>query len=157
MGVEFLLSSIHQRVVRRTHLARPCWRLTSVLKVGKSCRGSGSRPGDAAVASGSHIISQGSRDKAVPELFAQRASALIPQSKVNMVDSGHFIPLNNPEVVAELLRFLRGSRGCVAQGDALSGGRGGGWQEAGGWLTCLDDERTVWSLWGPKRGHRGRP
>lgn len=53
------------------------------------------------------LIFQGSRDTAVPELFAQRASALIPQSKVVMVDSGHFIPLNNPEVVAnELLSFF---------------------------------------------------
>ena len=53
------------------------------------------------------LIFQGSRDKAVPERFAQRACALIPQSKVIMVDSGHFIPLNNPDVVAtELLRFF---------------------------------------------------
>ena len=53
------------------------------------------------------LIFQGSHDKAVPELFAHRASALIPGSKVVMVDSGHFIPLNNPEVVAaELLSFF---------------------------------------------------
>ena len=53
------------------------------------------------------LIFQGSRDNAVPERFAHRASALIPRSKVVMVDSGHFIPLNNPEVVAaELLRFF---------------------------------------------------
>ena len=54
------------------------------------------------------LIFQGSHDTAVPELFALRASALIPRSKVVMVDSGHFIPLNNPEVVAtELLSFFR--------------------------------------------------
>jgi pimeloyl-ACP methyl ester carboxylesterase len=53
------------------------------------------------------IIFQGSRDNAVPKAFAHRASALIPQSEVVMVDSGHFIPLNNPTVVAkELLRFF---------------------------------------------------
>jgi len=35
---------------------------------------------------------------------------LITQSKVVMVDSGHFIPLNNPQVVAtELLRFFEGA------------------------------------------------
>jgi pimeloyl-ACP methyl ester carboxylesterase len=56
------------------------------------------------------IIFHGSRDKAVPEWFAQRASTLIPQSEVITVDSGHFIPLNNPEVVAaELLRFFEGA------------------------------------------------
>ena len=56
------------------------------------------------------LIFQGSHDKAIPEIFARRASALIPQSKVIMVDSGHFIPLNNPEVVAaELLSFFEGT------------------------------------------------
>ena len=53
------------------------------------------------------LIFQGSRDRAIPQGFAQRASALIPQSEVVMVDSGHFIPLHSPEVVAaELLRFF---------------------------------------------------
>jgi pimeloyl-ACP methyl ester carboxylesterase len=56
------------------------------------------------------LILQASRDKAIPEGFAQRASTLIPCSKVVTVDSGHFIPLNNPEVVAaELLSFFAGS------------------------------------------------
>ncbi len=56
------------------------------------------------------IIFQGSRDQAVPERFAQRASALIPRSKVVTVDAGHFIPLNNPEVVAtELRSFFAGA------------------------------------------------
>ncbi len=56
------------------------------------------------------LIFQGSRDQAIPESFAHRASALIPQSKVVMVDSGHFIPLNNPGAVAsELLQFFAGA------------------------------------------------
>jgi pimeloyl-ACP methyl ester carboxylesterase len=56
------------------------------------------------------LIFQGSRDQAIPETFAHRASALIPQSKVVMVDSGHFIPLNNPGAVAsELLQFFAGA------------------------------------------------
>lgn len=56
------------------------------------------------------LIFQGSRDPAIPQNFAQRASALIPQSKVITVDSGHFIPLNNPNVVAtELLSFFQGA------------------------------------------------
>jgi pimeloyl-ACP methyl ester carboxylesterase len=53
------------------------------------------------------LIFQGAHDVAVPALFAHRASALIPRSRVVMVDAGHFIPLNNPEVVAaELLTFF---------------------------------------------------
>src|SRR6185437_8292038 len=54
------------------------------------------------------IIFQGSRDPAIPQHFAQRASAPIPQSKVITVDSGHFIPLNSPNVVAtEQLSFFQ--------------------------------------------------
>ncbi len=47
---------------------------------------------------------------AVPEMFVRRGSALILQSKIIMVDSGQFNPLNTPEVVAtELLRFFAGA------------------------------------------------
>lgn len=61
------------------------------------------------------LIFRGARDIAVPALFARRASALIPQSKVLVVDSGHFIPLSNPEMVAtELRQFFEGAAGAVA-------------------------------------------
>jgi pimeloyl-ACP methyl ester carboxylesterase len=53
------------------------------------------------------LIFHGSQDTAIPQSFAQRASALIPQSKVLVVDSGHFIPLTKPDTVAaELCRFF---------------------------------------------------
>jgi pimeloyl-ACP methyl ester carboxylesterase len=53
------------------------------------------------------LILQGSREQAVPEKFAWRASGLIPRSRVVKVDSGHLIPLSRPDVVAsELLRFF---------------------------------------------------
>jgi pimeloyl-ACP methyl ester carboxylesterase len=56
------------------------------------------------------LIFQGSHDKAVPKQFAQRGRALVPQSKVVMVDSRHFIPVDNADVVAaELLRFFGGA------------------------------------------------
>jgi pimeloyl-ACP methyl ester carboxylesterase len=82
------------------------WRLMSVLRFGDPSEVLASIPAMLPQLLVPTLIFQGSRDKAVPEIFARRASALIPQSKVFMVDSGHFIPLNNPEVVAaELLRF----------------------------------------------------
>jgi len=53
------------------------------------------------------LIFHGAHDKAVPQLFAERASALIPQSRMLVVDSGHFIPLSNPEMAAaEMCSFL---------------------------------------------------
>jgi len=56
------------------------------------------------------LIFHGAQDTAVPQSFAQRASSLIPQSKVLVVDSGHFIPLTRPEIVAsELNRFFKSS------------------------------------------------
>jgi pimeloyl-ACP methyl ester carboxylesterase len=86
------------------------WRLMSVLRFGDPAKVLGSIPAMLPQLLIPTLIVQGSHDKAIPEMFARRASALIPQSKVIMVDSGHFIPLNNPEVVAaELLSFFEGA------------------------------------------------
>lgn len=86
------------------------WRLMSILRWGNPAEVLASIPAMLSQLTVPTLIFQGSRDKAVPERFAQRACALIPQSKVVMVDSGHFIPLNNPDVVAaELLRFFGGA------------------------------------------------
>jgi pimeloyl-ACP methyl ester carboxylesterase len=86
------------------------WRLMSVLRFGDPAEVLASIPSMLPQLPMPALIVQGTRDKAIPEIFARRASALIPQSKVIMVDSGHFIPLNNPEVVAtELLSFFGGT------------------------------------------------
>jgi len=86
------------------------WRLMSILRWGNPAEVLASMPAMLPQLKVPTLIFQGSRDKAVPEQFAQRACALIPGSKVITVDSGHFIPLNNPEVVAaELLSFFGGT------------------------------------------------
>jgi pimeloyl-ACP methyl ester carboxylesterase len=86
------------------------WRLMSVLRFGDPAEVLASIPSMLPQLPMPTLIFHGTRDKAIPEIFARRASALIPQSKVIMVDSGHFIPLNNPEVVAtELLSFFEGT------------------------------------------------
>jgi pimeloyl-ACP methyl ester carboxylesterase len=83
------------------------WRLMSILRFGDPADVLASIPAMLPQLRIPTIIFQGSHDPAIPEAFARRASALIPHSKVIMVDSGHFIPLNNPQVVAaELLRFF---------------------------------------------------
>jgi pimeloyl-ACP methyl ester carboxylesterase len=83
------------------------WRLMSVLRWGNPEEVLSSLPAMLPQLRIPTLIFQGSRDQAVPREFAQRASALIPRSRIVMVDSGHFIPLNNPDVVAEeLLRFF---------------------------------------------------
>jgi pimeloyl-ACP methyl ester carboxylesterase len=86
------------------------WRLMSVLRFGDPADVLASIPAMLPQLLIPTLIFQGSRDTAIPETFARRASSLIPQSKVVMVDSGHFIPLNNPDVVAaELLSFFGGT------------------------------------------------
>lgn len=83
------------------------WRMMSMLRWGNPEEVLAAIPDMLPQLSIPTLIFQGSHDRAVPELFAHRASALIPGSKVVIVDSGHFIPLNNPEVVAaELLSFF---------------------------------------------------
>ena len=49
------------------------------------------------------LIFHGSRDVAIPEAFARRASNLIPNASMVTLDSGHFIPLNQPAPVATQL------------------------------------------------------
>lgn len=84
------------------------WRLMSVLRFGDPAKVLASIPAMLPQLMIPTLIFQGSRDPAIPKTFAQRASELIPHSKVITVDSGHFIPLNNPEVVAaELLDFFQ--------------------------------------------------
>src|ERR1700722_3826783 len=86
------------------------WKLMSVLRFGDPADVLASIPAMLPQLLIPTLIFQGSRDRTIPEMFARRACALIPQSKVIMVDSGHFIPLNNPEVVAgELLQFFEGA------------------------------------------------
>jgi pimeloyl-ACP methyl ester carboxylesterase len=86
------------------------WRLMSVLRFGDPAEVLASIPQMLPQLLVPTLIFHGSRDKAIPEGFAQRASDLIPQSRVVTVDSGHFIPLNNPAVVAaELLTFFGGA------------------------------------------------
>jgi len=53
------------------------------------------------------LIFHGSRDVAIPEVFARRVSSLMPNATMVMVDSGHFIPLQQAEsVAASLARFF---------------------------------------------------
>jgi pimeloyl-ACP methyl ester carboxylesterase len=66
------------------------------------------------------LIFHGSHDPAIPEAFARRASELIPNASMVTLDSGHFIPLNQPERVATKLAgffdrhsFIQGEVACA--------------------------------------------
>lgn len=49
------------------------------------------------------LVMHGRRDPAVPASFARRASTLRPNARLLTLDSGHFLPLNQPEAVASSL------------------------------------------------------
>jgi pimeloyl-ACP methyl ester carboxylesterase len=49
------------------------------------------------------LIFHGAQDIAIPEGFARRASELIPNASLVKLDSGHFIPLDQPGPVAARL------------------------------------------------------
>jgi pimeloyl-ACP methyl ester carboxylesterase len=46
------------------------------------------------------LIFHGTQDVAIPEAFALRASTLMPNASMVTLESGHFIPLHQPEPVA---------------------------------------------------------
>jgi pimeloyl-ACP methyl ester carboxylesterase len=89
---------------------RGAWRFMSVMRYGNPAVLLEAVPGMLPHLAVPTLIFHGAQDTAVPQSFAQRASSLIPQSKVLVVDSGHFIPLTRPEIVAsELNRFFKSS------------------------------------------------
>jgi pimeloyl-ACP methyl ester carboxylesterase len=89
---------------------RGAWRFMSVMRYGNPAVLLEAVPGMLPHLAAPTLIFHGAQDTAVPQSFAHRASALIPQSKVLVVDSGHFIPLTRPEIVAsELHRFFQPS------------------------------------------------
>jgi pimeloyl-ACP methyl ester carboxylesterase len=66
------------------------------------------------------LVFHGRRDGAIPTRFAERAAATIPDARLLLFDSGHFLPLNLPDVVADHLeRFFADER--RDDGPALSG------------------------------------
>jgi pimeloyl-ACP methyl ester carboxylesterase len=88
------------------------WRLMSVLRWGNPVEVLAAIPAMLPQLRMPTIIFQGLHDPALPRTFAERADTLIPNCKLVMVDAGHFIPLNNPDVVtAELVRFFEEAKG----------------------------------------------
>lgn len=83
------------------------WRLMSLLRWGNPIEVLASIPNLLPELLVPTLIMHGSQDPAVPEQFALRASKLIPNSKIILLNSGHFLPMNEPTAIAdELLSFF---------------------------------------------------
>ena len=89
---------------------RGAWRLMSVLRFGDPAYVLGAVPAMLPELSVPTLICHGASDRAIPHLFAERAASLIPGSRVVIFDSGHYLPLNRPEVLAHEMRKFFGQR-----------------------------------------------
>jgi pimeloyl-ACP methyl ester carboxylesterase len=79
------------------------WTFMRVLRWGKPSKVLADVPGFLPELAMPTLIFHGAQDVAIPETFARRASELIPNASLVKLDSGHFIPLNQPEPVATRL------------------------------------------------------
>jgi len=91
---------------------RGSWRLMFLLRWGRPAAVLASIPDLLPGISAPTLVFHGSKDPAVPEAFARRACDLIPNSELVLLDSGHFLPANEPAAVAEALgHFFRSDEG----------------------------------------------
>jgi len=104
---------------------RGAWRLMSVMRWGNPAKVLASIPSVLPELRQPTLIFHGSEDPAVPEAFARRAAALIPDSEVVVLDSGHFFPMRESGLVAEeLLRFFDSHKALNVQSVAEGAGVG---------------------------------
>ncbi|HEV2710261.1 MAG TPA: alpha/beta hydrolase [Edaphobacter sp.] len=83
------------------------WRLMSLLRWGKPAEVLAAIPTLLPELLMPTLIFHGALDPAVPAKFAMRASGLIPDSEMVLTNSGHFLPMNEPAVIADrLLNFF---------------------------------------------------
>lgn len=86
---------------------RGAWRLMALLRWGDPAAVLALVPAMLPQLLAPTLIFHGSKDPAVPPDFARRAAGLIPNARVILLESGHFLPMNEPEIIAkELHRFL---------------------------------------------------
>jgi pimeloyl-ACP methyl ester carboxylesterase len=85
------------------------WEFMRVLRWGKPSSVLAEVPGFLPSLTMPTLIFQGARDPAIPAAFARRASELIPNASMITLDTGHFIPLSQPEPVAARLAGFFGN------------------------------------------------
>jgi len=86
------------------------WRFMNVLRWGKPAEVLARVPEFLSHISVPTLIMHGAKDVAIPEAFAHRAAALMPNARLMILDSSHFLPLAQAAAVASALAdfFERG-------------------------------------------------
>lgn len=82
------------------------WQFMSFMRWGEPSQLLANVPGFLPQLSMPTLIFYGSHDAAIPEAFARRASSLMPNARMVTLDSGHFLPLQHPESIANHLARL---------------------------------------------------
>jgi pimeloyl-ACP methyl ester carboxylesterase len=86
---------------------RGSWRLMSLLRWGDPADVLAPIPALLQGIQAPALIFNGSKDPVVPDAFAKRVSDLLPDAELILLDSGHFLPLHAPRIIArELTRFF---------------------------------------------------
>lgn len=80
-----------------------CWQFMRLLRWGKPADLLADVPSFLPRLTMPALVIHGRLDPAIPESFARRASILLPNARLLTLDSGHFLPLNQPEAVANSL------------------------------------------------------
>jgi pimeloyl-ACP methyl ester carboxylesterase len=83
------------------------WRMMRLLRWGRPAEVLGGMPALLTKLQVPTVVLHGAKDPAIPVSFAYRTAGLIANSQLMVVDGGHFIPLNCPEIIAHgLCSFL---------------------------------------------------
>jgi pimeloyl-ACP methyl ester carboxylesterase len=83
------------------------WRLMNWLRWGDPAEVLAAMPDLLPRIAAPAAIFHGLQDPAVPAAFAHRAAMLLPNSQLTLLRAGHFLPLDEPALIAnELLRFF---------------------------------------------------
>jgi pimeloyl-ACP methyl ester carboxylesterase len=85
------------------------WRFMKLMRWGNPAKVLADVPGFLPLLPMQTLVFHGRDDAAIPEEFSSRAAALLPNARMMTVDSGHFIPLDQPEPVAAGLSNLFGA------------------------------------------------
>jgi len=102
---------------------RGSWRLMSLLRWGDPAELLAAIPAFLPGILAPTLIFHGSKDPAVPETFARRASNLIPDSELLILNCGHFLPLHEPGGIAhELSRFFNRGESATDRTMVAAGG-----------------------------------
>jgi pimeloyl-ACP methyl ester carboxylesterase len=64
------------------------------------------------------LVVHGRDDNVIPESFARRAAGIIPNASLQVFETGHFLPLNVPEMLSERLESFLDAKQPVTAGVA---------------------------------------